>query len=386
MRSILVLVSVFFLCAGVSAACGADRLAGTVEAAFHQVMDDYDIPGGAFILVEDGKVVRLGARGVRKRGAVGRVDTDTIFPLASVSKTFAGTLTALLVREQKVRLDDRIKAFVPKLALRTPGHTDRLTVEHILSHSTGLVPNAYDNLLDAGESLDLILPKFKRVRPICAPGTCYGYQNIFFSLIQPVVEQTTRTSYAELLKSKLITPLGLTRTSVGYASLRADTNHATPHFFRKAAGWTALSIKPNYYEVLPAAGVNASIKDLGAWLIAHMGQRPDVLDPALLSLVRQKRTHTTREKYRRFWKHHVSDAHYGLGWRLYEFQGEDLVYHGGGIEGFRSSVAYAPEHGIGLAVVMNAESRAIDDLNTQVWDHAFKSIQAARSNGDEKGR
>ena len=355
------------------------QLSGELEAAFHSVMDEYKVPGGAFVLVEHDRIIRLSTRGVRQKGQVGRVDSETVFPLASVSKTFAGTLTAILVDEQAFSLKDPILQYVPDLKVRTRGHVERIKVSHLLSHSTGLVPNAYDNLLDAGQTLEVILPKYSKVKPICAPGTCYGYQNIFFSLIEPVIEQSAGDDYADLVRARLLEPLGMDRASVGFGAVSTDTNAARPHVYTRRSGWVPRKHRKNYYEVLPAAGINASISDLALWLEAHMGTRPDVLSADQLAIVRTPMTRTSREKRRRFWKDHLTDADYGLGWRLCEFSGEPLVYHGGGIQGFRSSVAYAPELGIGIAVLMNAESRAIDDLNTRFWDAVFsdKRLQAA---------
>lgn len=379
LRSVFVLC----LCLVSLAGHGADtvgRLAGKLEADFHTVMSDYDVPGAAFVMVKDGEIVRMGVRGVRKKGEAGRVDRTTVFPLASVSKTFAGTLAAMLVDDGLIALDTPVKPYLPQLVVRRNGHVDRLKVSHLLTHSTGLTPNAYDNLLDAGESLDVILPKFKRVKPICGPGRCYGYQNIFFSLIEPVIQKETGADYASLVEARLFDPLGMDHALMGYSALDAESNKASPHIWRRARGWQSRKHKPNYIEVVqPAAGVAASITDMAQWLKAHVGARPDVLTPEHLALIRTKHTRTTREKHRRFWKNHIKAAHYGLGWRLYNFDGENLVYHGGGIQGFRSSVAYSPDLGIGVAVLVNAESRAIDDLNTRFWHQAFQRVQTAEA-------
>ena len=75
--------------------------------------------------------------------------------------------------------------------------------------------------------------------------------------------------------------------------------------------------------------------------------------------------------YRKQWKTMLSDAHYGLGWRIYQLGGERLVYHGGWVSGFRADVAFSLQRDIGIVVLLNAESSGISELTTRFWQMAL---------------
>ena len=117
----------------------------------------------------------------------------------------------------------------------------------------------------------------------------------------------------------------------------------------------------------PAAGVNASINDLAKWLIANLGYKPEVLSPLLLSELTTPRIRTKKDLRRRFWRDHLTDAHYGYGWRIYQFNGHPIIYHSGWVAGFRAEIGYSPDLDIGFAIVINAESNVISKISSQFW-------------------
>ena len=107
------------------------------------------------------------------------------------------------------------------------------------------------------------------------------------------------------------------------------------------------------------------------WVQAQMGSHPSVLDPALMAILTTPRVYTRREMYRKEWKNILSNAHYGLGWRIYQLGEEELIYHGGWVSGFRADVAFSPKHDIGMAVLLNAESSGISELTLRFWQMAL---------------
>lgn len=333
---------------------------------FRAALVEHNIPGAAYAIIKDGKIVSIKTYGTRALGAKLPITQDTVFRLASVSKTFSAELAAMLVAEGKFGWNDKITKYVPAFKLQTAGHAEHLEIDHILSHSSGLMPNAYDNMLEDGWGLAKIIPRFKRLKPICKPGDCYGYQNILYSFIESVIEKTTENRFEDLMQARIFTPLGMGHSSVGLEGYLSAANRAEPHVLTRS-GWLRTAVKPNYYSVAPAAGVNASIEDLAKWVRAQMGYNKNVLDAALLGTVTKKRVHTKRETRKRMWRPHLDDAYYGYGWRIYSIGGEDIIMHGGGVSGFRSLVAYSKERGIGHVMLMNAESRSIDKLAAEFW-------------------
>jgi len=364
--SFLVCMCLLVLPARLLAAPAVVSLADDFDQQFKAALTEHKIPGAAYAIVKDGKIVKIKAYGKRALGADLPVTQNTVFRLASVSKTFSAELAAMLVAEGKFNWNDQITKYVPAFKLQTAGHAERLQIDHILSHSSGLTPNAYDNMLEDGWGLAKIIPRFRRLKPICKPGDCYGYQNILYSFIEPVIEKTSQSRFEDLMQHRIFEPLGMGHSSVGLEGYLSAANRAEPHVLTRK-GWYRTAVKPNYYKVAPAAGVNASIEDLAKWVRAQMGFNADVLDPALLSVVTKKRVRTKRETRKRMWRPHLDDAHYGYGWRIYSIGGEDVIMHGGGVSGFRSLVAFSKERGIGQVILMNAETRSIDKLAAVFW-------------------
>ena len=348
------------------------------ESQFHQMLDEAKVPGGAFAIVRDGQIVMARGHGIRELGQTSKIDSNTVFRIASVSKTFAAQLTALLVQEGKLHWDDGVSQFVPEFQLKGKGQAQRLQVQHILGQSTGLVPNAYDNLLNANQPLQKILPHFKSLEPLCSPGQCYSYQNVMFSLIDPVVEKATKKDYGTLIKERIFVPLKMEQSSIGMSDYLASINHASPHIKRQKQ-WRTTKIQTGYYHVPPAAGVNASVNDLGKWLIAQMGYQPDIIPPSLVEELTRKRVRTEKDLNRREWRELLTDAHYGIGWRIYQIGGEEIYMHSGWVEGFVADIAYSRKHKTGLVVLLNAEAGVISEITTSFWRAVLAEELALRN-------
>jgi len=328
---------------------------------FRQLLKQKDIPGAAYVIVDRDQVVAMDTYGVRQKGKKQSVTSHTVFRLASVSKTFAGSMAAVLEHEQKFSWGDRVVRYVPELTFKTPALSMQLQVQHLLSHSSGLTPNAYDNYLEDNRPLSKILPMFSSIDPHCAPGKCYGYQNVLFSLIEEVIEKATGIPYSRQLKERFFTPLKMEDASLGWESFMATSNRAAPHV-QTGRGWRAVKVEKEYYLAAPAAGVNASISDMAQWLKAQMGFFPEVLSPDVIEDITTERVATQRHMRHRIWRDYINHAGYGLGWRLYTVGDDRIIFHGGWVAGFRAAVAYSEKRKVGIAILMNAESRIISDL------------------------
>lgn len=349
----------------------------------------YSIPGGAYAIVKDNQIVAIETFGHIDKAKTQAVNTNTVFRLASVSKTFAATLTTMLAQEELLDLSDPVTKYVPHFSLAKDGAAEQIQLKHILSHSSGLMPNAYDNLLHENWSMEKIIRRFDRVQPICRPEKCYGYQNIAYGFLEPAIEASQDKNYSTLLHERVFQPLDMSNASVGIEVYKHQQNTAKPHVLikRKKTGrkdkngkdikqyiWRTVKVEPDYYKVAPAAGVNASISDLAKWLMANLGHQPEVLSPALLDEMTTPRIKTKKDLRRSYWREHLTDAHYGYGWRIYQFNGSPIIYHSGWVKGFRADIGYSPKLGIGFAVLINAESNAINKISSQFWEQAHKLL------------
>jgi beta-lactamase class C len=296
-----------------------------------------------------------------------KVGPNTVFRLASLSKAFASALTGILVRQGVLSWDTRLATVLPFFKLRDANASQEATVRDILSQSIGLPHNAYDNLLSDGVPYQELERKLATVPLACDPGSCYGYQNIAFSLIGDVIHAETGQFFIQLVDRYLFLPLGMTTASYGRDGLEDSRSWARPHY-KHGKQWIAYQPNDNFY-VPPAAGVNASIRDMEQWLIAQMGGRPMVLPDALLDVLHAPIVDTPTERMFSNWRRaRVKKASYALGWRVYDYAGQTLIFHAGAVKGYRSMIGFLPRYHAGVVVLWNCESNTPSGLMPMLLD------------------
>lgn len=327
------------------------------------------ITGLAIAVVKDNDVIFKRGIGVTDTVSNSPVRPDTVFRLASLSKAFAATLAGLMVRDGVIHWDTRIVNLLPTFALAdTSG--ENLTVKDIMSQRVGLPHNAFDRDLESDEPYPVLVDRLRSVPLACPVGACYGYQNVAFSLIGDVTYAATGNFFYYQVEKRIFHPLGMDTATYGREALEASASWARPHVRAgRNGGWRAISPKENYYRVPPAAGVNASINDMSQWLIAQMGGRPDVLPPALLDELHAPLADTPKELRGSPWRRgRLTDAHYGLGWRVFDYAGETMIFHGGAVQGYRSAIAFLPKQRFGLVMLWNNETYLPSGLLPMVMD------------------
>ena len=311
-------------------------------------------PGAAIAVVIDSQIAFMKGYGVRKIGENAPIGIHSVFRIASLSKGFASVLSALLVKDGVFSWDDKVTKYLPGLSLKDTSHTNNLTIRHILSHTSGLMPHAYDNLVEANMPLKSIMKRLKEVSVICPVGECYGYQNVVYSLIGEIIESATNKKYIDLLRQRLIQPLGMKDVSFSEKELLSTKNVAYPHIKRNGI-WTPTNLRETYYNVKPAAGVNASVYDMALWLKGLLGDMPHIISPDIIKEIYKPIINTPREMRKYNWKNHLQSAYYAMGWRIFNYVSQTMIFHSGGLHGYLSQLAFLPEHKIGIVVLQNAQ-------------------------------
>jgi beta-lactamase class C len=313
------------------------------------------VSGLAVAVIKDDKILLQRGIGYANAQTGEPVTPDTVFRLASLSKAFASALAAVMIDEGLMAWDTRISGVLPTFQLADVDAGQKLTVRDILSQRAGLPHNTYDRLLEADEPYPVLVEKLKEVPMACAVGDCYGYQNITFSLIGDITYAVSGDFFYHQVEKRLFHPLGMTTATYGRDALESSPSWARPHSHRGKA-WVAYEPKESYYHVPPAAGVNASIKDMSQWLIAQMGGRTNVLPQSVLDQLHAPQVTTPTEGHASPWRRsRVRDASYALGWRVYDYAGETLLFHAGAVQGYRATIGFFPKYRFGAVVLWNCE-------------------------------
>jgi len=338
-------------------AARAEATAREIDRLAQRLTREFGVVGMAVSVVYGDQVLLAEGYGATQAGRSELVDSGTAFRLASLSKAFAGTLAGLLVEEGALRWDTRIADHLPAFKLANADTAMGTTAADLLSHTVGLGFHTFDRELEADEPYPLLAAKLGEAPMLCPNGRCYAYQNVAFSLIGDLAFAVTGDFFSHLVEKKIFHPLGMFNATYGLEGLESTPSWARAHVMR-GGRFVALRPKENYYRVPPAAGANASARDMAQWLMGQMGQAPEVLSPALLEDIQTPRVETPSEMRAVPWRmERMRSAHYGLGWRIYDYAGEKLVFHGGAVQGYRTVIAFLPERGFGIAVLANCECR-----------------------------
>jgi beta-lactamase class C len=327
-----------------------------------------DLPGLAYAIVKDGEVVCIRTHGVQEKGKEDLIDEHTVFRLASISKGFAATLAGLLVDQGYVNWNDKVATYLPNFKLRSTNQTNAVTIRHTLSHTTGLKEYSGTTLINKDLSCANVLRGLKNAKIEEKPAKVFAYQNAIFSAISEIGKSTTDLSYGSLLDSMIFKPLGMADASSSYKAIMANKNRAIPHIFSNRRGWNSVDIRKKWYNVGPAAGVNASISDMAIWLQAMLGHRPNIIPESILSEIFKPHIPINEDsKYYETWAPGLTDAYYGMGWRIFNYKKHTIVYHGGFVRGYRPEMGFCPTEDIGIVFLTNASK---NDLSTTCV-HAF---------------
>jgi len=183
-----------------------------------------------------------------------------------------------------------------------------------------------------------------------------------------MVSRVSGLRYQEAVKRDLFGPIGMTSASLTLDGLVQSKSWARPH----SVGRRTLEVNDDYYRVPAAGGVNSNIKDMSLWMLAQMGEMPQVLSPQLLETIHQGRVKTPGERGRlRKFLERLGEAQYGYGWRSYEYAGHHIVGHRGGVNGYRSLILFDPQLKSGVVALWNSNTSQPGGLEFEVMDMLY---------------
>ena len=345
-------------------AASAEPIAG-LDAYIQKALVDWRTPGLTLAVVKDDRVVLTRGYGVRKLGAREMVDDRTIFALGSTSKAFAAATVALLVDEERLQWEDRVKIYLPWLELQDPWVTNAVTVRDLLAHRVGTSYIDEERLRSVSRDARDMLERHRWVAPVAAFRSDYVYSNNMMTAAGLVVAAVAQTSWAQFANERLWKPLGMKRTNADAIAARMDANAASPHIGEFDDDpvpklWTY----PDAIAV-PSGGVNSNAQDMAQWLRFQLGEgsidgrtiiRRDAFKqmhtPQTVIRFPEKDAQQFPPRVQALMGEHTFWA-YGLGWYITEYRGSKMIWHSGTIDGFRAGVALWPEQRLAVFIGVN---------------------------------
>ncbi|TAI65448.1 serine hydrolase [Bradyrhizobium sp. Leo170] len=340
--------------AGVPISAGQiDSAIVSLDALAADIMKKSGIPGMAVAVVRDGKTVYAKGFGVRKMGESQTIDADTVFQIASLSKSLAASVVAHQVGAGIVNWNTPLVTHLPWFKLMDPWVTQHVTIGDMFSHRSGLPEHAGDDLEDLGYDRRTVLERL-RLLPLRGFRNVYAYTNFGLTAAAEAVAAASGKDWESLSEDVLYRPLGMTATSSRFADFKKQSNRAVGHVK------VGESFQPKYQRLpdaqSPAGGVSSSANDLARWmaLVLQHGTFEggeiipgDALLPAVTGEVIS--THSSAVDAR------PSLYGYGFGVGITP-AGRIMISHSGAFAlGAGTHYAMIPSAGVGIVVLTNAE-------------------------------
>jgi CubicO group peptidase (beta-lactamase class C family) len=237
--------------------------AGRLPAIVREVMARSGVPGVAVAVVHRDLLVMAEGYGVRDVVRGGDVTADTVFQLASISKSLGASAVAAAIGKGRLRWDTPVAPLLPGFALADPWVSQRVTIGDLYAHRSGL-PGEIGNDLDAlGFDQQTI---FERVRlaPLAPFRISYTYSNIGLSAGAMAAANASAMGWQELTRALLFTPLGMNRSTFSEAEFRRMDNTSVLH--QKVAGSWVPGPMRHTDGLAPAGGASSSVNDMAHWL------------------------------------------------------------------------------------------------------------------------
>ena len=317
-----------------------------VRAMARRLIAETGVPGLAMAVVQDRETCLAEGLGVIEAGSSLPVDSDTVFQLASVSKSLGATVIARQIGLGHVTWDTPLRTLLPWFALSRADSTERLTVGDCYAHLSGLPEHAGDLLEELGYDRQEILQRLRSV-PVAPLRSRYAYTNFGLTAAAEGVAQATGSDWASLCDEALYTPLGMTRTSSRHADFLGRHNRARTHM-QIAGRWQPGPLRtPDAQSA--AGGVSSSVHDMARWLTmllanGHVNGRQLVAADALQTALTPRALPT-------------GSTGYGYGFNAGQTAaGRRLISHSGAFAvGAATSFMALPDLGAGIVVLTNAQ-------------------------------
>ncbi|MEO9326581.1 serine hydrolase [Gordonia aurantiaca] len=265
-----------------------DKAVGDLDGLVSSLMDETGIPGLAVAVVSGGETKYAKGFGVKDVTTGEKVDTDTVFQVASVSKPVGATVVAAAVGKKIASWDMPIVGGLPWFAFAEPYVTQNVTVGDMYAHRSGLPDHAGDKLEDMGYSRTEVLRRM-RFMPLDPFRISYAYTNFGVTTGAEAVAAKAGRDWATLSQDLIYGPLGMTSTSSRYEDFVTRADRAVGHI-EVDGKWTKTDIPREPDAQAPAGGVSSNVEDLASWLKMVLAQgeyngteivSPDALLPAL---------------------------------------------------------------------------------------------------------
>ncbi len=312
----------------------------------------FNVPGIAVGVFSDGKVT-YSSYGVTDISNPAPVDENTLFVIASVTKTFTATAIMHLVANGEIDLHAPVRKYIPELKLQDQTAAEQVTVLNLLNHTSGLEWRLDADTGENDDALEKFVAKMVDVKQIAPAGTRASYSQVGYDLLGRVIEKVTGKTYEQAVTSLLLEPLGLTNSFFALDDIMVRRFVIGHNADEKGKLSVAQTLKYSRAEN-PGGGLTSSVTDLMHWTRFHLGDSTVNGEGVLSSKVRKDMQQPTVELQ----GSSLGDA-IGISWFLRDINGVKTVGHSGSGNGQFAELLMVPERNFAVVALCNAGPNGI---------------------------
>ena len=350
------------------------EFASELDAYIRRAMETIpELPSVAMVVVKDDKPIFMQAYGLANKESGTKADANTLYYIASSTKSYTALAAALLDREGKIKLSDAATKYLPGVTFKSPIPAT-VTVRDLLTHSSALKNSpivwrtAFSGEVDDADLLRVL-----------AEGTTfteanygkYAYTNLGYNIYGILLRTSLNKKWQDVLQERVFDPIGMKQTSAYVSRPRAKKLVvADSYLFDPAKASVVRSpLDKQDNNMQAAGGIVTSLNDVARWLSVNMNNGKldgkQVIPADVMQAVHTGYVDTLRED-----PPFTGAGKYGLGWQIGKYRDENVIYHHGGYSGWSSHISYMPDKRIGVAVMIN-ESTAGGRVGHMLATYAY---------------
>lgn len=351
-------------------------------------MVDFNLPGIAVGIVQNDSILFAKGYGVREINKDMPVNTNTIFGIGSISKSFTALTLGILVNQGKINWDDRVIDYLPDFELYAPYVTENFTIRDLLTHRSGLNWTSGGTLWYHSDLTRTdVIKGLRYLKPISGYRDKPAYQNVMYLVASEIVKKVSGITWDEFLKVNVFDKINMKSSTSISNEREASTNLAQPHIwndnFEKVvieqekgdnlapAGFVYSSVNDmmNYMRLLLRDGIFEKDTIVSKDIIDEIFT-PQIIFPILPPPI------------------HNEFTSYGFGWWITPKNGHKIIDHSGGIDGMSANLVMIKDLDIGIIVLTNTNELApfimTSELLEQVlFDKSYNQYNALKKYRDD---
>lgn len=335
-----------------------------IDTALERVLRELKAPGMAVTVVHKNQIVLSKGYGYSDWENKIPVTNETPFAIGSCTKAFTAALMGVLDKEGKLKLDEKVRKYLPELTFFNDEMNQYTTVRDVITHRTGLPRHDYSWYGFPSKSRDSLLKRIQFQEPTFGLRQRWQYNNFMYLVQGMISEKLMGKTWEENVKNHLLDPLQMKQTYFSVNQLSKDPKGARGYQVWK----DSLIEKMPYYDIDamgPAGSIISNVKDLSNWLqlwiYGGKWNDKEVLPTTYVQEAMSAQSIISAGLPGKE-KPELHFSTYGFGWFMSSYKGHYRVEHGGNIDGFSANIAFFPSDSLGIIVLTNQNGSSVNSI------------------------